>query len=97
MVYKPIMDFKRGINQNGLFLYQNYILSEGNLLLAKQKIKPTITIKVTNKLDILKSLDKLNINNKFIYGDHSSIAHYIENRYQEIRKTQEVEMKGFHR
>lgn len=97
MVYKPIMDFKRGINQNGLFLYQNYILSEGNSLLAKQKIKPTITIKVTNKLDILKSLDKLKINNKFIYGDHSSIAHYIENKYQEIRKAQEAEMKDFHR
>lgn len=88
MIYKPIMDFKRGINQNGLFLYQNYILSKGNALLATQKIEPTKTIKVTNKKNILKSLDKLNINSKFIYGDHSNIAKYIEDRHQEIRKVQ---------
>ncbi|MCJ7843394.1 FRG domain-containing protein [Lederbergia sp. NSJ-179] len=89
MIYKPIMNFKRGINQNGLFLYQNYIISKGNALLATQKIEPTKTIKVTNKRNILKSLDRLGINSKFIYGDHSSIAKYIEDRHQEIRRIQE--------
>lgn len=89
MIFKPIMDFKRGINQSGLFLYQNYILSKGNALLATQKIEPTKVIKVTNKKNILKSLDMYNINSKFIYGDHSNIAKYIEDRQREIRKKQE--------
>lgn len=78
MIYKPVMNFKRGINQSGVFLYQSYIVSKGNALVAKKKLEPTTVIKVTNKENILKSLDKLNINSKFIYGDHTSIAEYIE-------------------
>ena len=57
-------------------------------MLATQRIGPIKTIKVTNKKNILKSLDKLNINSKFIYGDHSSVAKYIEDRHQEIRRIQ---------
>lgn len=88
MVYRPIMNFKRGVNQNGLFLYQNYMLSKGNFLVARQKIKPTTIIEITNKEIILGSLDRLNINSKFIYGDHSNVAKYIVSKFDEIREMQ---------
>lgn len=89
MIYKPIMNFKRGINQSGVFLYQNYTLSKGGFLLDKQKIEPTKSIKIVNKRNIIRSLDKIHINSKFIYGDHSSIAKYIENKHQKVRRAQE--------
>lgn len=97
MVYKPIMNFKRGTNQNGIFLYQNYTVSPGGFLLDTQLIKPTKIIKVENKGEIIRSLDNININSKFIYGDHSSIAQYIENKYQEVKRAQESFNEEYYR
>lgn len=95
MIYRPIMNFKRGTNQNGVFIHQNYTLSQGGFLLNTQRSYPTKIIKITNKKEIAESLDRIDINKKFIYGDHPSIARYIENKHQEIREAQQEINKDF--
>lgn len=85
-MYQPIFSFERGKNQLGLFLYQNYLnidQEEGKEHLALQRIWPDIRIEVRNRREILKQLDLMGINEKFIYGDIDSIARYITNKYKD--------------
>lgn len=80
LIYKPSYKFDRIINQEGLFIYQCYyrIISKyRGFRLIKQKIEPEIVIEINNQAEILKELDSIGINKKFIYGDFDSIATYI--------------------
>ena len=52
-------------------------------LVALQRIWPDVKIKVNNPRKILKQLDLMGINEKFIYGDVDSIARYITNKYKD--------------
>lgn len=80
LIYKPSYKFDRMINQEGLFIYQCYyrIISKyRGFRLIKQKIEPDIVIEINNQAEILKELDSIGINKKFIYGDYDSIATYV--------------------
>ncbi|WP_242215689.1 hypothetical protein [Bacillus cereus group sp. BfR-BA-01383] len=84
--YAPILSFERGRNQQGLFIYQNYLnYIDGKIetsILARQRIWPDEIIVIKNKEKILKELDFIGINGKFIDGDYDNIAKYITKRYQ---------------
>lgn len=85
--YSPPNILSRIENQSSLFIYQlfyddyfydPYIDDIENR--ATQNIFPDFTIKVNNKEEILRSLDSLGINLKFIYNDYDSIAKYIKTK-----------------
>ena len=84
-IYTPYLAFERGINQQGLFVYQAYISFNEDLydahILSQQRVWPEYVIVIENKEKILKELDFLGINDKFIYGDYDSIARYIKRKY----------------
>ena len=84
-IYTPFLAFERGINQQGLFVYQAYISFDEEVydthILSQQRVWPEYVIVVENKEKILKELDFLGINDKFIYGDYDSIARYINRKY----------------
>ncbi|WP_424577994.1 FRG domain-containing protein [Bacillus cereus] len=84
--YAPILSFERGRNQQGLFIYQNYLnyIDEKitTSILSRQIIWPEVAIVVNNKEKILKELDFIGINEKFIYGDYDHIASYIRSKFQ---------------
>lgn len=88
MIYSPVMSFKRGINQQSHFIYQNYFSYSDDIFdyayLGTQSIQFTNRIIVSNnaKTDILHTLDLLNVNQKFIFNDADSIAEYIVKRYK---------------
>lgn len=88
MIYSPVMSFKRGINQQSHFIYQNYFSYNDDRFnytyLGTQSIKFTNQIIIDNnaKEDILHTLDLLNVNQKFIFNDADSIAEYILNKYK---------------
>ncbi|NUC20241.1 FRG domain-containing protein (plasmid) [Bacillus mycoides] len=82
--YAPILTFERGRNQQGLFLYQNYIQEREYLntpsIVSVQRIWPDKIVVINNKEKILEELDFMGINEKFIYGDYDHIASYIRNK-----------------
>ena len=84
-IYTPFLAFERGINQQGLFVYQAYISFDEEVydahILSQQRVWPEYIIVVENKEKILKDLDFLGINDKFIYGDYDSIARYVKRKY----------------
>ena len=84
-IYTPFLAFERGINQQGLFVYQAYISFDEEVydahILSQQRVWPEHVIVIENKEKILKELDFLGINDKFIYGDYDSIARYIKQKY----------------
>ncbi|MFK4417134.1 hypothetical protein ABH961_005723 [Bacillus sp. RC251] len=84
--YAPILTFERGRNQQGLFIYQtylNYIEETYNTPVAVlQRIWPNKIIVINNKEKILKELDFMGINEKFIYGGYDHIASYIRNKFK---------------
>lgn len=84
--YAPILTFERGRNQQGLFIYQtylNYIEETYNTPVAVlQRVWPNKIIVINNKEKILKELDFMGINEKFIYGGYDHIASYIRNKFQ---------------
>lgn len=79
------MSFKRGVNQKGLFVYQNFIsykdATYDSYTLAIQKVNADVVIKIEDKQKILKTLNLLNINERFVYGDFDSITKYIKSKY----------------
>lgn len=81
-VYKPLLTFERAINQRGVFVYQPYFLFTDGVynfkVLMKQRIWPDIAVVIENKDEILKDLDFMGINKKFIYSDFDHIAEYIK-------------------
>lgn len=88
MIYFPVMSFKRGINQQSHFIYQNYFLYNDDIFnyiyLGTQSIEFTDRIIIDNsaKEDILHTLDLLNVNQKFVFNDADSIATHILNKYK---------------
>jgi len=84
--YAPILTFERGRNQQGLFIYQNYLQSdeytENPYIEGIQRILSDKIIIIHNKEKILSELDFMGINEKFIYGDYDNIAKYIKRKFQ---------------
>ncbi|WP_330112629.1 FRG domain-containing protein (plasmid) [Cetobacterium somerae] len=83
--YNPILTFERCRNQCGLFIYQAYLSYNEFLynskVVSQQRIWPDIVLVIKNKKQILKDLDTIGINEKYIYNDYDSIAKYIKNKY----------------
>ena len=84
-IYTPFLVFERGINQQGLFVYQAYISFDEEVydahILSQQRVWPEYVIVIENKEKFLKELDFIGIDDKFIYGDYDSIARYIKQKY----------------
>ncbi|HEF1902705.1 TPA: FRG domain-containing protein [Bacillus cereus] len=82
--YAPILTFERGRNQQGLFVYQNYLQESEFLntpdIVSIQRIWPDKIVVINNKKNILDELDFIGINEKFIYGDYDHMASYIRNK-----------------
>lgn len=51
--------------------------------LMVQKIIPSMTIQVNNQKGIMKELDMVGINKKYIYGDFDNTARYINEKFFE--------------
>lgn len=85
-LYTPYLAFDRGRNQQGLFVYQAYLSFDEDLfdahILSEQRVWPEKVIVVENKEKILRELDFLGINEKFICGDYDSVAKYIRRKYE---------------
>lgn len=83
--YAPILAFERGRNQQGLFIYQNYLQNdeyiENPYIKGIQRILPDKIVIIHNKEKILSELDFMGINEKFIYGDYDNIAKYIKRKF----------------
>ena len=84
--YAPILTFERGRNQQGLFIYQNYLQNSEFIktpyVEGIQRIVPDKIVVINNKEKILEELNFMGINGKYIYGDYDNIAKYITRRYQ---------------
>lgn len=84
-LYTPLLSFERGRNQQGLFIYQAFLSYHEPVydfnILSQQRVWPEYVIVVENKERILKELDLIGINEKFIYGDYDNIAKYIKKKY----------------
>ncbi|PEO48107.1 FRG domain-containing protein [Bacillus pseudomycoides] len=84
--YAPILTFERGRNQQGLFIYQNYLQSNQHIetpyIEGIQRILSDKIVIINNKEKILSELDFMGINEKFIYGDYDNIAKYIKRKFQ---------------
>ena len=90
MIYRPIMKFERGRNQQGLFLYQGYLdyiepVYNFRVLAKQQLFFKNIEFHIKNKTRILKELDRIGINKKTVYCDYDNIAKYIVNKYDESK------------
>lgn len=88
--YSPPNVLSRIENQSSLFIYQlfydDYIADpyiDEIKYRATQNILPDYTIKINNKKEILRSLDSLGINLKYIYKDYDNIAKYIKSKNPE--------------
>lgn len=92
IIYKPSIVFDRLKNQQGMFIYQMSTQKASPLTLFSdpfyknvfknviQKIDFEYEITVKNKKQILKELDNIGINKKFIYPDADNIAQYIRQK-----------------
>lgn len=84
-IYKTPLKFDRIRNQSGVFLYQAFIDYQtdfdemGGLMV--QEIIPSIVIQVEKQKEIMKELDMVGINRKYIYGDFDNTAHYINMKF----------------
>ena len=86
IIMKPDNVFDRIRNQNGLFIYQLFVSNphpvENNKVNTHvQEVIPDDTIVIENKEEILKELDYMGINSKYIFTDYENIAKYINVRY----------------
>ncbi len=86
--YYPPNILSRVSNQSSLFIYQMYyddnmpdLYIDTNKNRIIQTIVPDFIVKIKNQNEILKDLDTLGINLKFIYNDYDNIAKYITNKY----------------
>ncbi len=82
---KTPLKFDRIRNQSGVFLYQAFIdyqtdWDEVDGLMV-QKIIPSMVIQVDNQEEIMKELDMVGINKKYIYGDFDNTAQYINMKF----------------
>lgn len=86
--YYPPNMLSRVSNQSSLFIYQMYYddnlpdyYIDTNKSRIIQTIVPDYVVKIKNQNEILKDLDTLGINLKFIYNDYDNIAKYITNKH----------------
>jgi hypothetical protein len=86
LTYTPPHIIERINNQSSLFIYQLYydntlrdIFVEPLTDRITQSVIPDCTFQITNKAKIMKELDVLGINLKYIYNDYDNIAKYIRN------------------
>lgn len=81
LIHQPSVIFDRMINQQGKFIYQNYLIDSGGSIIV-QRIEPDYTFKIParKKKLILQQLDNIGINKKFVYPDHDHIAEYIKEK-----------------
>ena len=84
-MYKTPLKFDRIKNQNGVFLYQAFIDYQTDWDemrgLMVQKIIPSMVIQVNKQKEIMKELDMVGINKKYIYGDFDNTAQYINMKF----------------
>ena len=85
IVYRPPLIVSRIENQSSIFVQQQYLefsLDSSDYIFspAIQKIVPDKTFEITHKKEILSELDKLGINEKFIFNDYDSIARYVKQK-----------------
>ncbi|MCG3096703.1 FRG domain-containing protein [Lactococcus petauri] len=73
-IHKPSVKFDRMVNQQGIFIIQQYFHDK------PQELIPNVVFKVSNKKEILKELDRIGISKKFIYPDHDHIAQYVKEK-----------------
>lgn len=82
--YETVSCFERIKHQKGLFFYQCYLEYIEPVYELRgcpiQRIESNQAIKINNKENILKSLDKIGINRKTIFDDFDNIAKYIVER-----------------
>lgn len=84
-IYRTPLKFDRIRNQNGVFLYQAFVDYQtscdemGGFMV--QKITPSMTIHINNQKEIMKELDMVGINKKYIYGDFDNTAQYINEKF----------------
>lgn len=86
LIHQPSVIFDRMRNQQGKFIYQNHMIDfEGKMRV--QKIHPDyiFNIPACRKMEILKQLDYIGINKKFIYPDHDHIAEYVKDKYLVVK------------
>ncbi len=87
LIYKTPLKFDRIKNQCGLFVYQGFfdynfdIHTEKYRKISVQNIIPDITIEVKNQDKILKELDLVGINKKYVYEDFDNTAQYTNEKY----------------
>ncbi|MDT2872322.1 FRG domain-containing protein [Lactococcus lactis] len=93
IIYKPSIIFDRLKNQQGAFIYQMSTYKSSPLTPSSkpfyrkvvknviQKIDFEYEVVIKNKKQILKELDIIGINKKFIYPDSDNIAQYIREKY----------------
>lgn len=74
--YEPANITSRVPNQSSILIYQLYGINT-----LKQKIRPDGVISVENKTQMLRELDQMGINEKFIFNDYDHIASYIKEKH----------------
>ena len=77
LIYKPQITFERARLQKGHFIYQPYREIDKNEIIPFQYNAPVVEIDIQNTDEILKQLDKVDINLGTIYGDYDNIAKHI--------------------
>lgn len=94
IIYKPSIIFDRLKNQQGAFIYQMSTYKSSPLTHSSdafdrnvvrnviQKIDFEYEVVIKNKKQILKELDTIGINKKFIYPDSDNIAKYIREKHK---------------
>ncbi|USS85595.1 FRG domain-containing protein [Fructilactobacillus myrtifloralis] len=84
LLVKPTIIFDRMKNQQGLFIYQ---LREGvdDEIGDFQPIIPAVKMNIpaSKKAKIMKQLNLMGINRKFIYSDDDNVAAYLKENYNE--------------
>jgi len=86
--YEPANITNRISNQSSVFIYQLYGLNN-----MRQAINPDFILKINNKIEILKDLDTLGINEKFIFNDYDHIASYVKLKHQKLSDETEKTLK----
>lgn len=85
LLHRPSVIFDRMRNQEAMFIYQIAVevSSANNEKIVVQPIMPEVTYQILaiNKKKILRQLDKVGINQKFIYPDADNIASYVKNNW----------------
>ncbi|MBY4765373.1 FRG domain-containing protein [Streptococcus uberis] len=86
ILHKPSVKFDRMVNQQGLFIVQQYYQPD-----QYQKIQPTITIEIEKafKETILNQLDSIGINRKYLFPDSDNISLYVTEKYSKNKSIYE--------